>query len=113
VRTVPAVPLRTDLLAETAQPVRAQPGTTLSLTVGAGRKGGVEATLVLGLSGDAEAAWVEVASDAPLTVSCGSTSSPAPARVELGRGGAARVLVLEDPATGARVTVLVAPPGAR
>jgi hypothetical protein len=103
-RTDPPVRLRNGL-ADVAQPARAEPGVVFSVPVG----DAAVATLVVRVAAPARLE-LEIASDAPLGITCGEAASPAPARVVLVGVPPAvpRSFALEDPASHARVVVHVA-----
>ncbi len=110
IRTVPAVPLRFRG-APVAQPFAylAAHGEPLVVGDGAGAVP-IVARVRISRAGP-EATRVTVESGAPLTVRCGDTSSAAPASVILRDPPAGpRWFVLEDPRSGARVEIHVAPP---
>jgi radical SAM superfamily enzyme YgiQ (UPF0313 family) len=109
IRTVPAVPLRFRA-ALVAQPFAYPAGSKDPLVVGDG-KGPVPLLARISVSSAGPGATrVVIESDEPLTVRCGDTSTATPARVLLrGDGAGARVLLLENPRSTARVEVHVAP----
>ena len=110
IRTVPAVPLRFRA-APVVQPFAYDADSDDALVVGDGRGAVPILARIRVSSAGPGATRVVIESDGPLTVRCRDTSSRTPAHVVL-RGDApgARVFVLEDARSRARVEVHVAPP---